>query len=476
MTDKKEKRYNPISAGISYTIGNMLIRGIPFLTLPLFTRILNPAEFGLYNTYLSYENILSILLGFGLYGTIRVAKGQYKERFEEYISAIYGIQILLSMIIYPIIVVVFAYIAPQGWFSTKLLIILLCHCLCTQLYNIASAKFAIKGEVANNLIMAFIMMIGNIVISLLLCLFAFEDERYLGRILGTFLGALIVTIIVGVKQALQCNKFVNKEYWKFGLKMGVPLIPHMLSLTLLSQCDKIMIQALVGDAEAGIYSLAVTLTGIVSVIVTSLDNAWAPWFYKKLEDGSYEEIRKNNNYLIIAFSFFSAVVMLVAPEVIKLMSEEQYWDSVYSFAPLLMSVLFNFIYLIPVNFEYYHKKTGYISFSTVLTGILNLVLNFFFIKYVGYVGAAYATCISKLILLGMHWQRAKKIQNVKIANLSCVILYSILAAVVGALSLIFKDNIIIRYLLVLILSIVLVKILMKVEGVKNFLKKIKLRK
>lgn len=476
MARKKTSEYNPISAGISYTIGNMLIRGIPFLTLPIFTRVLSPAEFGLYNTYLSYENIMSIVLGFGLYGTIRVAKGQYKEKFEEYISSIYGLQVLLSIVIYPIIFIGFSIVDPQGWFDNRLLVILLLHCLCTQLYNIASAKYAIKGEVSQNLILSFIMTFANVGISLLLCFFAFDQERYLGRIIGTFLAALIVTLIAAIKQAVLCNKWGNREYWKFGLKMGIPLIPHMLSLTLLSQCDKIMIQYMVGDAEAGIYSLAVNITGIVTVIVTSLDNAWAPWFYKKLETKAYDEVRINNNYMIVAFCFFASEIMLVAPEIIRIMSEPKYWDSIYSFAPLLLSVMFNFIYLIPVNFEYYHKKTGYISYSTVLTAVLNMILNYVLIIKIGYVGAAYATCISKIVLLAMHWRKASKLERVKIANLSWVIYSSILAMGIGGVSILMKDNLIARYLLAIILFVILCRIALKIDSVRTLLNKLKNRK
>lgn len=476
MAENKTEKYNPISAGIAYTIGNMLIKGIPFLTLPIFTRILTTAEFGLYNTYLSYENIMTIILGFGLYGTIRVAKSEYREKFEEYITAVYGIQILSAAIMYPLIFVVFSVINPQGWFDKRLLIVLLFHCLSMQLYNIASAKYAIKGEVLQNLVFSLIMTISNVVFSLFLCYFAFKGERYVGRILGTFLSALLVAIIVLVKQMKYSLKWYNKEYWLFAFKMGMPLIPHMLSLTILSQCDKIMIQNMVGNSEAGIYSLAVTISGIVTVLVTSIDNAWAPWFYKKLEQGDYEEVRKNNNYMIVAFCFIVAEILLVAPELIRIMSEEEYWDSIYSFAPLLMSVLFNFIYLIPVNFEYYHKKTAYISYSTVLTAILNIILNIILINYMGYVGAAYATCISKIVLLAMHWRRARVIENVKIANLSWVVVFSVLTAVVATASLIFVDNIVIRYLLAVVLFAVLCYEALKIESVKTLLTKIKRRK
>ena len=42
-------------AGIWYTLGNILLKGCIFFTLPIFTRILSTNDFGIYNTYMAYE-------------------------------------------------------------------------------------------------------------------------------------------------------------------------------------------------------------------------------------------------------------------------------------------------------------------------------------------------------------------------------------------------------------------------------------
>ena len=44
-----KKDGNALKAGVGYTIGNILVKGINFLTLPLFSRLLTTAEFGVYN-------------------------------------------------------------------------------------------------------------------------------------------------------------------------------------------------------------------------------------------------------------------------------------------------------------------------------------------------------------------------------------------------------------------------------------------
>ena len=82
-------------AGLWYTFGTILLKGCIFLTLPIFTRLMSTSDFGIYNSYMAYEGILSSILGLGLYGTIKNAKIDFNKDFNEYMSSI----ILLSIIV-----------------------------------------------------------------------------------------------------------------------------------------------------------------------------------------------------------------------------------------------------------------------------------------------------------------------------------------------------------------------------------------
>ena len=63
-----------MKAGVGYTIGDIIIKGISFLTIPIFTRLMSPEQFGLYSTFFSYEGLLMIILGMSLYLITSLAK------------------------------------------------------------------------------------------------------------------------------------------------------------------------------------------------------------------------------------------------------------------------------------------------------------------------------------------------------------------------------------------------------------------
>ena len=62
------------SAGIGYIFGGILIKGIAFITTPVFSRLMTTKEFGVLNAYLSYESILAVLIGFQFAGCLKNAK------------------------------------------------------------------------------------------------------------------------------------------------------------------------------------------------------------------------------------------------------------------------------------------------------------------------------------------------------------------------------------------------------------------
>ena len=67
ILDKYKKIPLPVKAGIWFTICNLLQRGISILTVPIFTRLLTPDQYGVYSLYLSWLNILTIFTSLNLY-------------------------------------------------------------------------------------------------------------------------------------------------------------------------------------------------------------------------------------------------------------------------------------------------------------------------------------------------------------------------------------------------------------------------
>ena len=86
-----------IKAGIGYIIGNFLNKGIVFFTIPIFTRLMTPDQFGLYSIYMTYELILVAIIGLSTHTSIRNGFYDFKN---DFIKLIYESLPAFSFVLY----------------------------------------------------------------------------------------------------------------------------------------------------------------------------------------------------------------------------------------------------------------------------------------------------------------------------------------------------------------------------------------
>lgn len=445
---------NFIKSGIWYTVGNILIKGISFIALPLFTRLLSPEDFGKYNVFLSYENILNVILGLGLSGTIKVAFFDYKEDFNKYFSSIVSLTvistILFDLMANLLILILFRNSMPSFW-DTGLINLLICSSLATALYSLISTKYVIEAKYRSNLAISFLYTITNVVLSVLLCLTIFTAHRYLARILGQTLPLILLTFGIGVFYIRKYRNIFNYSYWHYSLKLGLPLILHMLSMVLLMQIGKLQIDYFLGSSATGIYSVAVTIASILTILLGSFDNAWAPWFYRGLAGEEGINLKKGNNKISAFFAFATAVFILVSPELVKIMAAAEYQEAIYSLIPLIIAVFVNFMYLFAVNQEYYYKKTKTIAFGTVVATITCISINYFFIPVCGYVTAAFADLIGKGVLYIIHTYVVRKLKKQPVVSNKLLMVLLLALCLISVVTVLCRDIIFVRILIVIVL-------------------------
>ena len=195
---------------------------------------------------------------------------------------------------------------------------------------------------------------------------------------------------------------VSREYWRYGMGISLPTVPHGLSQLLLNQFDRIMIKSIIGSTEAGLYSFAYNVGMIFQVITNSMDTAWAPWFFEKMKAREYPAIRRAASAYVVFVSIGAMALALISPEVILIAGGSKYSDSRYVTMPIVLSMYYAFLYTLPSSVEYYYKKTKLIALGTMLAAGMNILLNAVFIPSFGYVAAAYTTVACYLLYYLLH--------------------------------------------------------------------------
>lgn len=436
-----------LKSGIWYTISNFLLKSISFITIPIFTRLLTQEEFGQFNNYSSWLQIMSIFVTLNLQSSLISAKYDYKDDFDKYILSMFSLS-SISAIIWAVLLNFFSKFFTS--FSNLELYYINCMIIYLFFYS-AFALFQIRArflfEYKSNVILTIINAIFTALLSVALALFM--KDRLQGRILGS----IIPTIIIGfglIIYLIKKGKKINVSYWKYALKVCLPYIPHALSLVLLSSMDRIMITKICGNEKTALYSLAYNCGLIITLLVNSLNEAYAPWLGDKLNENNFNYIRKLSKQYIFIFLFLAFGIILVIPEVLLILGGKTYLEAKLVLAPVALSCIYQFLYTMFVNIEQFKKKTGIMAVASISAAVLNYVLNLIFINKFGYVAAAYTTVAGYIWLLAIHMIIVHKIGYSNVYDYKFIIMTAILALVLTILISLLYLNLILRYVFIVI--------------------------
>ena len=92
------KRKN-IKASIFYFIGNIFDKAIAFITIPIFTRLLSTADYGVVTTYLSWVSVMSVVITLSLGESVRVGITDFRNDKDAYMSSILGLGTISAVVI-----------------------------------------------------------------------------------------------------------------------------------------------------------------------------------------------------------------------------------------------------------------------------------------------------------------------------------------------------------------------------------------
>lgn len=431
-------------ASFCYLIGNFFNKGLAFLTIPIFTRLLSTADYGIINTYSSWAGILSMIVGFAMHMSIRNAFVDYKDDTESYLSTIIKFTLLSSlgfMLIFYAIVKIF-----RINISLSLVFICLFHSVASSIIEDVSCYFMMKYNYIKRTILMILPNLISVCVAIFLISYILKKDLYLGKIIPEALTIIIFAIILSV---CYTKKGFNTTYIMHALKISVPLILHGAALNILSNSDRIMITWLADASQAGIYSLVYSLGMVTYAITVSIDGIWIPWFTNKMKENSYDEINYITKDYIKLITYIMCALIIVSPEILKILASKSYWEGIKLIPIIIVANFLFFAYNIYSNLEHYYKKSNQITALTILAAVLNLILNYIFIPKFGYVAAAFTTAISYFVIFILHSIYSKKL-NSSVFSIKMFILPIIEIIIFCALFYLLTDRPIIRWTVAII--------------------------
>lgn len=463
ISDKIWTKYSemsePVKATLWFMLCSIIQKGIAFISTPIFTRMLTTEQYGVYSVYQSWYWIISIFATLSLSaGVYNNALTKYQNDWRKVTSSFLGLSTVATIGLFVIYIIDYTFWNNLFHLSTFFVCVMFLQLLFEPAYLLWSVKERYQYRYKKLVLVTVLIAIMSPLLGAISVLStSYKSEA---RVASYALVQIIIGLIFYILTMIRGKCFVSKKYWIFALSFNLPLIPHYLSMSILNQADRIMIERMVGGSEAAIYSIAYTVASIMVVVTTAINNSFIPYTYKALKQKQYYGIKKNVNFLLIVVGLVCVLTMAFGPEVILIVGGKEYYDAIWIIPSVAASVFFIFLYSLFGNIEFYYEKTKFIMVASCIGATMNIILNYIFIPIFGYYAAGYTTLVCYMLFSFVHFlfykiilkkeTDCKRIYDSKfIGAFSIVVLLSM-----GAMTLTYYC-IVIRYAIIVILIVVL---------------------
>lgn len=400
-------------AGI-YLVATLINASIPFLLLPILTRYLTPGEYGVVAVFQVWCSLLAVICGLNTYGAATRKHYDYDEPDKymgDYISACVTI-LVISAIVVTVLLLPFLGVLSEllglseGWILAGVVFAVGNFMVQLRLRQwqvrkkpVRYGQFQISQSAMNaglSLLLVIVLTMG-------------VDGRLIGvtsaMLLFGCIGALLLwrdkLLVFGWQPGLMRD----------ALSFSVPLLPHFAGSFLLLTVDRAVISSTLGLEAAGHYMVAVQLALALNLLLQSIHKAYVPWLFERIKRDDSEEKTQIVRGSYIYFAALAAVALLaflVGKPVLVFIAGASYAPAGDIIGWLVLAQAIRGMYYVVSSYLMYAKKTQQISWITIISGAINIVLLLILLKAYGLVGAAWAVCAGAAIQFLLSWYMASR--------------------------------------------------------------------
>ena len=403
-----------LGASAVYGLGSVLIRGLAFLLLPLYTRYLSPAEYGIVALTVTCTVVLGLLYPLGLRGALSrtyYAGGSDEER-KERIGTLWIAMVLsaaaMALLLDRVGPSLAAAVLPEVPFHPYLRL-----AVWTAFLGVLGVTPLVLLQ-AQERALAYVLLtmwtaVATTGVTVWLVVRGGGAEGYLrGALIGAGLAAVpYLALTMGqIRPVFRWSVLVP------ALAFSLPLVPHALAGWALEMSDRAILTRLIPLRDVGVYSLGYQLGAAMGLLTTAFNAAWVPFLFGTLKDegeAAHPRLARLVTYYGVALCFIGLGWSLLVEHAITLIAGPEF-RAAYRITPWVVGgYVFSGLYLIPTNLLFWRQRTRVIPLVTLAAGAANIGLNLWLVPRYGAIAAAWSTLAAYAILLVLTWWSAERL-------------------------------------------------------------------
>lgn len=460
-----------VKASTGYFVASLVTKGISYLTTPLFTRLLSSEEYGQMSVYFTWFHLFGIFAMFCLsYGVFNNGMVDFPERRDEYSLSMLCLSNIITIFVALICIVAYPYISSYLKVELRYIVVMFLVFLVQPAYTFWAAKNRYELKYKNVVICSIAIAVISPLVAIT-AIISTHGSKLDARIYGTEFTCIVIYFVFYILLFKRNHFRVTTKYWKAAIFFNLPLIPHYLSLHLLSGSDKLMISYLVSDSATAYYSVAYSIGAVGTIVWTAINSSLIPYTYEKCKENNYSAISRVTIPLLTLYACVCTLIILLAPEMVRIMATKNYLEAIYVIPPIVGGVFFQVQYHVYANILYYYKKPKYVMVGSITATLLNIILNYYLIKKYGYIAAGYTTLFCYMVQAAIDYLAMSHFVGAKIYDIRLIGALSIGVCFIGLFSNLVYDFPIIRYGVVLTLFILFFSFRHKIKSIIIAVKK-----
>lgn len=393
---------------VIYMLSNAISAGIPFLLLPVLTRLLTPEEYGQVAMFSVVTSALGALTGLSVHGAVGIRFFQ-QEKFEfpRYVATCLAILIASTAVVFLLVglllplLVAFTKLSAT-WLLVAVLVSGAQFLILTQLSIWQSNNQPLKfsglriTQSALDAAASLIMVVGL-------------GMAWEGRAGGIAFATVVIACLALLLMYRNgwVKGYPDKQYARDALRFCIPLIPHTVGGMLIAMIDRFMISNLLDVASTGIYLVAMQVGMVLGLLTDSFNRAFSPWLFQSLKNPQPEDelrIVRFTYVYFISVLLIALIIGIFAPAILGIAVGEKFRTAAPIVVYITVGYAFGGMYFMVANYIFYTGRTAQLALITLFAGLLNVAISYALLKHNGLVGAAQAFMLAQATLfLGGWW-------------------------------------------------------------------------
>lgn len=383
-----------------FSIPTFISAGISFISTPIITRVFETAEVGKINLFITYLSLIAAFCYMGLdQSFVRFYNEPQKNESRKSLLATclkfsLIIAVFLSLLLLMCRNTVSSLISGEKNNVISILLIL------ALFGTIINRYMQLNSRMEENILKYSVQAVGYTLVVKIACIFAaFRSPTHLNAINIIAVGCFIIGIafIIIEKEKVDWSAKVRREttieIWKYGF----PLMPGAILMILNNSISQIVLSRVMDYSMVGIYSSAISIASLVSLIQSGFNTYWAAYVWKNYQTDQ-SGIQKMHHIITFVMTLFG-IFIIVMQDIVFLILGADFRGGRYVFAYLLISPICYTISETTGLGIGISKKSYFNTIITVVTLGLNIALLCILIPRIGLRGAAISSAITGVLFL-----------------------------------------------------------------------------